>query len=182
MTSARVVRGVIVVAFALALAGGAALANLRLIEAHDRRVEPLSLPHASWPSPPDTSTDPGGGPTPTTSTTTPPSSVLGTTTVPTPSTLPGDAPPRTVSGGSTTSHAVGAAGTVVVSVQAGAVRLVSVRPTSGWTYIVEKQSGDEVEIKFRRIADGAEASFHARLDGGGLRVEIDDDDIEGPDD
>lgn len=166
MTSARLGRGVAVAAIAIALAGGGAAVNLRLIEAHDQRAEPLGLASAITSTTASATTSTTAAPPPTT-----------TTQPTTASTVPPATTPNRPA--TTTSHPVGEAGTVMLAVDGGVLRVVSVQVTSGWTYETKRESGDEVELEFRRASDGSEASFHARLEDDGLRVEIED---EGPDD
>jgi hypothetical protein len=173
MTSARVTRGIAVAVIALGIAGAGAAVNLRLIERPDQRVEPLSLSTTGTSADP-APLEPGTAEAPpsTGSSTTEPGSATSSTTATT------STPPPTVE--ATSTHAVGAAGTVVLSVERGAVTVVSVRLASGWTYETKRQAADEVELEFRRASDGARAELHARLeDGGRLRVETED---EGPDD
>jgi hypothetical protein len=75
---------------------------------------------------------------------------------------------------------VGEAGTVTLATRDERLELGPVRPTSGWTYELERDRDDEVEITFRRSGHG-ESTFRARLHGDELRVEIDPDG-ESPDD
>jgi hypothetical protein len=79
------------------------------------------------------------------------------------------------------SYAVGGAGTVTLIVRSGALAVESVVPGAGWSYEIEDQRTDELEITFRSGGE-EEASFHASVDGGGLRVEIEPEDGESPDD
>jgi hypothetical protein len=66
--------------------------------------------------------------------------------------------------------AVGSAGSVVVEVRAGQLILVDVDVNSGWSYEVEKDRGDEIEIRFSNLSIRAE--FEARIHHGALEVEI----------
>jgi hypothetical protein len=167
-------------ACALGLAAAGAAANLRLLEPRSEASSPLVLAPTTTG---DATTTEGHGtstttPAPETSTTVSvtSSSVPGTTAPPSPppptstTTASASAPPRT--------YAVGAAGSVTLSVRNGQIALEAVAAAAGWSPEVDKQEADEVEISFRS-AEG-EASLHARLENGQLSVEIDSSDS--PDD
>ena len=66
-------------------------------------------------------------------------------------------------------------------VRAGTLAVESVVPGAGWGYEIGDQRTDEVEITFRSGED-EEASFHASVQGGDLRVEIEPEEGESPDD
>lgn len=173
MRRPRIAYSVTLAGLAVTVAVLGAAANLTLLAPHGTSDRVLSLDR-----PPGSSTtvDPGTSPPPTsdTSTTETPTSGPpdGGTTSPPPTS------PPTTQAATTRSYAVGTAGSVELSVRDGVLVVDAVRPASGWTYVIEKQSSDEVEIHFQ--TSGQKAELHARLDDGALRVEIDGD--EGPDD
>ncbi len=67
-------------------------------------------------------------------------------------------------------YQVATAGSVTIQVTNGAMSLASVDTNAGWTYTVEKNRSDEVEIEFEK--GGAEASIRVKADHGELDVEI----------
>jgi hypothetical protein len=152
------------VAVAVALAAGVAAvgvaANLHLLEPPRRSREPVVLGIAIERT---TTTETTGPPV------TPPSTTTSTTT-----TTPAQPSLRR-------SYAVGGAGTVTVVVRSGTMTVDSVVPGAGWSFAIEDQRPTEVEISFRSGDDGG-ASFHASVDGDELRVEIEPEEGESPDD
>lgn len=67
-------------------------------------------------------------------------------------------------------YQVATAGTVTIRVVNGAMSLGSVSTNTGWTYMVEKDRSDEVEVEFEN--GDAEASIRVKADHGELDVEI----------
>lgn len=67
-------------------------------------------------------------------------------------------------------YQVATAGTVTIQVTNGAMSLGSVSTSAGWTYTVEKNRSDDVEVEFEN--GGAEASIRVKADHGELEVEI----------
>ncbi|MEX1092842.1 MAG: hypothetical protein WEF28_06750 [Acidimicrobiia bacterium] len=67
-------------------------------------------------------------------------------------------------------YQVATAGTVTIQVTNGAMSLASVNTNAGWTYAVEKNRSDEVEVEFEN--GDAEASIRVKPDHGELDVEI----------
>jgi hypothetical protein len=146
----------VIVAAGVAAAGAAA--NLHLLEPGRRSREPVVL---------DVTVERSS----TTTTTAPPPTTPATGET----TTTGEQP------GLRRSYAVGGAGTVTLIVRSGGLAVESVVPGAGWSYQIEDQRTDELEITFR--SGGAEAaSFHASVHGGELRVEIEPEDGESPDD
>ena len=66
---------------------------------------------------------------------------------------------------------VGDAGEVEFGVENGALSLVEVRPSPGWTERLEERGSDEIEVDFFR--DNVEWQFTADTDAGGLDVDTD---------
>ena len=66
------------------------------------------------------------------------------------------------------------AGSAEVTFADGRLTLVSVTPAEGWTYEVDDQEPDEVEIEFRR--GGEELDLELEIDDGRLEVDICNDD------
>ncbi|MGF1618288.1 MAG: hypothetical protein ACFCU2_10880 [Acidimicrobiia bacterium] len=62
------------------------------------------------------------------------------------------------------------AGSVTIKVTNGAMSLASVDPNAGWTYTVEKNRADDIEVEFEK--GDAEASIRVKADHGELDVEI----------
>ena len=67
-------------------------------------------------------------------------------------------------------YQVASAGTVTIQVTNGAMSLDSVNASLGWSFEVEKNRSDDVEVEFE-LGD-AEASIRVRADHGELKVEI----------
>jgi glutamate synthase domain-containing protein 2 len=67
-------------------------------------------------------------------------------------------------------YQVATAGTVTIQVTNGAMSLGSVSTSAGWTYAVEKNRSDDVEVEFEN--GEAEASIRVKADHGELDVEI----------
>jgi hypothetical protein len=148
----------VIVAAGVAAAGAAA--NLHLLEPQRRSREPVVLGLTVE------------RPSTTTTTTAPPP----TTTAIVTTTTTGEEPALR------RSYAVGRAGTVTVIVRSGVLAVESVVAGLGWSYEIEDQRSDELEITFRSDGNQEEASFHASVHGGELRVEIEPEDGESPDD
>ena len=181
MSTKRVAWGAAGVLAALLVAGGGAVMNVRWMQPDDRPAAPLSLSRAVASTTSPSVLSHTEGPNGTTT------SIAGATIPPptdttAPATPPPTSPPTTAPAATATPYVVGSAGTVTLSVRGDALTVASVRLAGGWTYATEHQSGDEIELRFRRSSDGAEASLRARLENGLLRVEIDDDGAEPPDD
>ncbi len=68
-------------------------------------------------------------------------------------------------------YQVATAGAVTIQVTNGAMSLASVGPNAGWTYTVDKNRSDEVEVEFEN--GDAEAGIRVKADHGKLDVEID---------
>ncbi len=167
------------VALAAAVAGAGAAANLHLLEPHRSSYSTVVLGTSTTKT---STTTIAGGPTSTDGepaddpTIDPEPGEPTTTTVTT--------PPTTGTTQATTlrrTYVVGQAGSVTVVVQAGALAVDSVAPSARWTYAIEHQGPDEVEIRFRRTT-GEEATFKATIESGAIRVEIEADEGEPPDD
>jgi hypothetical protein len=67
-------------------------------------------------------------------------------------------------------YQVASAGTVTIQVTNGAMSLDSVDANLGWSFEVEKNRSDEVEVEFE--LGEAEASIRVKADHGELNVEI----------
>jgi hypothetical protein len=107
-----------------------------------------------------------------------------TTTIASPPTTPAPTTTTTATTGEPPlrrSYAVGEAGTVTLLLRSGALAVESVVPGAGWRYEIEDQRTDRVEIAFRSGED-EQASFHASVQGGEVRVEIEPEEGESPDD
>lgn len=72
-------------------------------------------------------------------------------------------------------YTVAEAGTAVVTREGDALVLGEVEPGAGWTYQVEDEERDEVEIEFRRD-DGTEVDLEVELDDGRTEVKVCSDD------
>ncbi|MSO88303.1 MAG: hypothetical protein EXQ71_12440 [Acidimicrobiia bacterium] len=193
MKDLQPVRVAIAVTLVVLLAGGGALINLRLIDAHNANLDPVAVARFTTdapggapsrldspappapPAPADAADDADDAAGPAS-----PNPAAGPTDAPTTAAVPIPAPgvttrtPNPAPSAVVTSHSLGAAGTLILAVQDGTVTVISVQMTEGWTYETKKQTPDEVELDFQR-AD-TELSFRARLENGRLRVEIDEDD------
>jgi hypothetical protein len=66
---------------------------------------------------------------------------------------------------------VGAAGTVVVNVEAGRLALATVTTGLGWSYEVETAESDDIRVEFESHLD-AEAEIRVRINDGRLEVRI----------
>jgi hypothetical protein len=66
---------------------------------------------------------------------------------------------------------VGAAGTVIVNVEAGRLVLATVTTGLGWSYEVEKAESDDIRVEFESHLD-AEAEIRVRINDGRLEVKI----------
>lgn len=66
---------------------------------------------------------------------------------------------------------VGAAGTVVVNVEAGRLALATVTTGLGWSFEVDKAESDDIRVEFESQVD-AEAEIRVRINDGRLEVKI----------
>ena len=67
-------------------------------------------------------------------------------------------------------YQVATAGSVTIQVTNGAMSLESVNTNAGWTYTVEKNRVDDIEVGFEK--GDAEASIRVKADHGKLDVEV----------
>ena len=67
-------------------------------------------------------------------------------------------------------YEVDGAGTVTVQVVNGALVLIGVSPSDGWSFEIDKSESLDIEVEFRN--GESEASFEAKIRDGQLRVEI----------
>ncbi|MFP3913801.1 MAG: hypothetical protein ACLFWM_02925, partial [Actinomycetota bacterium] len=65
---------------------------------------------------------------------------------------------------------VGAAGSVTVEAVSGRLALVSVQPSAGWSFEVDKAESDDIRVEFESGAE-AEAELRVRVRHSGLEVE-----------
>lgn len=63
-------------------------------------------------------------------------------------------------------------GRVTVTRTGDRLGLADVQPAEGWTHVVDDVGDDDIEIDFRRAADGRHVEFEADLDDGVLDIEI----------
>jgi len=54
------------------------------------------------------------------------------------------------------------------------ISVASVAPSSDWVYEIEKNGPRSVEVEFFNIVTRREGEFHAELENGRIKVEIDD--------
>ena len=190
MKDLQPVRVAIAITLVVLLAGGGALINLRLIDAHNANLDPVTAARFTTaataeapsrlvpPVPPAPPVPPVPPAPPASDGAASPGPASGSTDAPTTAVAPIPAPgvttrtPNPAPAAVVTSHSLGAAGTLILAVQDGTVTVMSVQMTEGWTYETETQTPDEVELVFRR-AD-TELSVRARIENGSLRVEIDE--------
>jgi hypothetical protein len=97
-----------------------------------------------------------------------------TTTAPPP---PATQPTTTANGPTTTAGAVrtthvGAGGTLIVTHTATAITIEQITNAAGWTYTVNKNDADDVEIEWRRSNPEGQAKIRLRLVDGAIREEI----------
>ncbi len=184
MKDLQPVRVAIAITLVVLLAGGGALINLRLIDAHNANLDPVTAARfttaatAEAPSRLVSPVSPAPPAPPASDGAASPGPASGSTDAPTTAAAPIPAPgvttrtPNPAPAAVVTSHSLGAAGTLILAVQDGTVTVMSVQMTEGWTYETETQTPDEVELVFRR--GDTELSVRARIENGSLRVEIDE--------